>query len=94
MSITVAVQMDPMDGINIKGDSSFALMLAAQAVGVYGSCEIGILHPRLDLDKGQHAPSPGYQIDLPPGVAHPLTQYLPAVQPQPPRGDRLSTPAT
>ena len=33
MSITVAVQMDPMDGINIKGDSSFALMLAAQARG-------------------------------------------------------------
>ena len=33
MSITVAVQMDPMDGINIKGDSSFALMLAAQVRG-------------------------------------------------------------
>jgi glutathione synthase len=33
MSITVAVQMDPMDGINIRGDSSFALMLAAQARG-------------------------------------------------------------
>ena len=66
----------------------------AQAVGVYGSCEIGILHPRLDLDKGQRASSPGYQIDLPSRVAHPLTQYLPAVQPQPPRGDRLSTPAT
>ncbi len=35
MSITVAVQMDPMDGIGIKGDSSFALMLAAQARGYY-----------------------------------------------------------
>jgi glutathione synthase len=33
MSITVAVQMDPMEGINIRGDSSFALMLAAQARG-------------------------------------------------------------
>jgi glutathione synthase len=33
MSITVAVQMDPMEGISIKGDSSFALMLAAQARG-------------------------------------------------------------
>ena len=31
--LRVAVQMDPMDGINIKGDSSFALMLAAQARG-------------------------------------------------------------
>jgi glutathione synthase len=33
MKLRVAVQMDPMDGINIKGDSSFALMLAAQARG-------------------------------------------------------------
>lgn len=33
MAIKVAVQMDPMDGINIAGDSSFALMLAAQARG-------------------------------------------------------------
>ncbi len=33
MSLKVAVQMDPMDGINIKGDSSFALMLAAQKRG-------------------------------------------------------------
>ncbi len=33
MGIKVAVQMDPMEGINISGDSSFALMLAAQARG-------------------------------------------------------------
>ena len=33
MAIKVAVQMDPMDGINIAGDSSFALMLAAQLRG-------------------------------------------------------------
>lgn len=33
MSLRVAVQMDPMDAINIAGDSSFALMLAAQARG-------------------------------------------------------------
>jgi glutathione synthase len=33
MNLRVAVQMDPMDGINIKGDSSFALMLSAQARG-------------------------------------------------------------
>ena len=33
MSLTVAVQMDPLDQINIAGDSSFALMLAAQARG-------------------------------------------------------------
>ena len=33
MAIRMAVQMDPMDGINIHGDSSFALMLAAQSRG-------------------------------------------------------------
>lgn len=33
MALSVAVQMDPMDGINIAGDSSFALMLTAQARG-------------------------------------------------------------
>lgn len=33
MSLRVAVQMDPMAGVNINGDSSFALMLAAQARG-------------------------------------------------------------
>jgi glutathione synthase len=33
MAIRVAVQMDPLDGINIAGDSSFALMLSAQARG-------------------------------------------------------------
>jgi glutathione synthase len=33
MSLTVAVQMDPLESINIAGDSSFALMLSAQARG-------------------------------------------------------------
>lgn len=33
MAKRMAVQMDPMDGININGDSSFALMLAAQMRG-------------------------------------------------------------
>ena len=33
MTLRVAVQMDPMDSINIRGDSSFALMEAAQARG-------------------------------------------------------------
>ena len=31
--LTVAVQMDPMEGINIKGDSTFHLMLAGQKRG-------------------------------------------------------------
>ena len=33
MPLRVAVQMDPIEGININGDSSFHLMLAAQARG-------------------------------------------------------------
>jgi glutathione synthase len=33
MTIRVAVQMDPMESIGIKGDSSFALMLAGQKRG-------------------------------------------------------------
>ncbi len=33
MSLRVAVQMDPLETINIAGDSSFALMLAAQTRG-------------------------------------------------------------
>ncbi|WP_310468461.1 glutathione synthase [Sphingomonas sp.] len=33
MSLRVAVQMDPLEGIGIAGDSSFALMLKAQELG-------------------------------------------------------------
>src|SRR5271168_862791 len=33
MSLKVAVQMDPIDRINIRGDSTFALLLEAQARG-------------------------------------------------------------
>ncbi|HEV2079583.1 MAG TPA: glutathione synthase [Allosphingosinicella sp.] len=33
MSLRVAVQMDPMEGINIAGDSTFAIMLGAQVRG-------------------------------------------------------------
>ncbi|MFM5906127.1 MAG: glutathione synthase, partial [Novosphingobium sp.] len=33
MTLRVAVQMDPIETININGDSSFALMLSAQARG-------------------------------------------------------------
>ena len=33
MALRVAIQMDPIETINIDGDSSFALMLAAQARG-------------------------------------------------------------
>ena len=33
MALNVAVQMDPIESINIKGDSTFAMMLEAQARG-------------------------------------------------------------
>ena len=33
MPLNVAVQMDPIEGINIRGDSTFALLLEAQARG-------------------------------------------------------------
>jgi glutathione synthase len=33
MPLKIAVQMDPIEKINIKGDSSFALMLEAQLRG-------------------------------------------------------------
>src|SRR5688572_15306162 len=33
MSLRVAVQMDPLERINIAGDSTFAIMLGAQARG-------------------------------------------------------------
>ena len=33
MPLRVAVQMDPLEGIGIAGDSTFALMLKAQALG-------------------------------------------------------------
>ena len=33
MSLNVAVQMDPLDSISIEGDSTFAIMLGAQARG-------------------------------------------------------------
>jgi glutathione synthase len=33
MSLRIAVQMDPLHSINVAGDSTFALMLSAQARG-------------------------------------------------------------
>jgi glutathione synthase len=33
MPLRVAVQMDPLERINIAGDSTFALMLKAQELG-------------------------------------------------------------
>ncbi len=49
MSLRVAVQMDPLDTINIAGDSSFALMLAAQQRG-YSVFEYHVESLTLDED--------------------------------------------
>jgi glutathione synthase len=51
MTLRIAVQMDPMDSINIAGDSSFALMLSAQARGYalwhYGADDLTLRDGRI-----------------------------------------------
>jgi glutathione synthase len=54
MSLRVAVQMDPLESINIAGDSSFALMLSAQVRGhELFHYDVGSL--TLDADDRLHA---------------------------------------
>ncbi|MFM8750308.1 glutathione synthase [Rhabdaerophilum sp.] len=68
MSLRVAVQMDPIEKINITGDSTFALMLEAQARGhdmvVYGPEQMSLKDNHLTArvrpvrvrdEKGNHA---------------------------------------
>jgi glutathione synthase len=51
MSLKIAVQMDPIERINIKGDSTFALLLEAQKRGhklaYYTPDRLGLLNGRL-----------------------------------------------
>lgn len=54
MSLRVAVQMDPLETINIAGDSSFALMLSAQAHG-YELLHYDVGGLTLDEDDRLHA---------------------------------------
>ena len=54
MSLKIAVQMDPIETINIKGDSSFALMLAAQERG-YEVFEYHVESLTLDADDRLYA---------------------------------------
>lgn len=50
MTLRVAVQMDPIEGINIKGDTTFLLMMAAQVRGH----ELWVYEPKhLSLDSGR-----------------------------------------
>ncbi len=52
--LTVAVQMDPLEGINIDADSTFALMLEAQRRGhTLWHYEVG----QMSLSEGKTAPS-------------------------------------
>jgi len=54
MTLRVAVQMDPLESINIAGDSSFALMLAAQVRG-YEVLHYDVGSLTLDEDDRLHA---------------------------------------
>lgn len=54
MSLRVAVQMDPIETVNIAGDSSFALMLAAQDRG-HEVFEYHVESLTLDADDRLHA---------------------------------------
>ena len=54
MKLKIAVQMDPIESINIKGDSSFALMLAAQERG-HEVFEYHVESLTLDADDRLHA---------------------------------------
>jgi glutathione synthase len=54
MTLRVAVQMDPLENINIAGDSSFALMLAAQLRG-YELFHYDVGDLTLDEDDRLHA---------------------------------------
>ena len=67
MTLTVAVQMDPIDRINIAGDSTFALLLEAQARGhallfytpemlsLHGGAVVAVTQPLTVRDqKGDH----------------------------------------
>ena len=93
MSLRVAVQMDPLESINIAGDSSFALMLAAQAVFVDRQREFFDGRAPFDLDKGHRPATPGNEIDLAARSLHPPRDDPPAMQPQPPPCPALAPPA-
>ena len=54
MKLKIAVQMDPIESINTKGDSSFALMLAAQERG-HEVFEYHVESLTLDADDRLHA---------------------------------------
>jgi glutathione synthase/RimK-type ligase-like ATP-grasp enzyme len=59
MSLRVAVQMDPIEGINIEGDTTFLMMEQAQArghrlVAEADQDEVGLAAGELHLDVDAH----------------------------------------
>ena len=68
-TMQVAVQMDPLESINIDGDSTFALMLEAQARG-HSLWHYEVRH--LSLREGRRQPAGG-TADRVTCVAHPVT---------------------
>ena len=61
MPLKIAVQMDPIESVNIKGDSSFALMLAAQERGH----EVFEYHVEsLTLDAGDRLYAQGFPVKV------------------------------
>src|SRR5271156_6676261 len=68
-TLKVAVQMDPLESINIEGDSTFALMLEAQARG-HALWHYEVRH--LSLREGQ-ARDAGRTTDRVAAVARPVT---------------------
>src|SRR3989442_1687942 len=73
MSLRVAVQMDPLDRINVAGDSTFAIMLKAQELGLalsyfppgartYAGGGLGSWAPRAH---GKRAPGDLYRLGAP-----------------------------
>ncbi|HZU51465.1 MAG TPA: glutathione synthase [Sphingomicrobium sp.] len=70
MSLRIAVQMDPLDKINIGGDSTFALMLKAQERGhrLFHYLAEDLTYDRARVFAGAHQvkvqPTPGNHFDL------------------------------
>ena len=70
--LKVAVQMDPLETINIDGDSTFALMLEAQARG-HALWHYEVRHLSLREGRGQPHAATGRQADRVTAIARPVT---------------------
>ena len=108
MSLRVAVQMDPLESINIAGDSSFALMLSAQARGARlwhydvrslawenGRITAWARPVRVQRIEGEHYGFEGDEakIDLAARGLDPPGDHPPAVEAQPQRRPALAAAA-